>query len=285
MLLREEVDEALGQSGRAIALLGKLSAEEEDFVRQSNHRIHFFLCSAVAMIIVALAGLLTARVSHSQMVRLDAMTMIGDCISFILNICVEKLKQRSLQERQGKEGRKMVLLYDIAGGGSSFLILSVIVIWGAYLSQARLANPEGHVITHLYTVFGYASVNMIVDVAVCVYWRRISAPASSAEDTSALNLYSGLVHLGMDLARCVVTMVTSAFMMFHPKLQIKNALADALGSFALCILIGMSATLMLTQAVYEYQEYRELCEERGNPQEESLEAPEETNRHASSSSS
>merc|ERR1719160_556104 len=127
------------------------------------------------MIFMTLVGLVVARLTSSDMVAVDVVNMLGDGISFIINIMVEKVKQRQTQSQAKVEPRKRILLLDMVGGACSFVILCAIVIWGAYSANKRLSDPVDNPIHSRIYIFDYAVLNLVVDLVVFWYFSFLTS--------------------------------------------------------------------------------------------------------------
>lgn len=193
------------------------------------------------------------------MVAVDVINMLGDAISFVINIVTEKIKQKQTQSQSKLESRKRILLLDTVGGVSSFIILLGIVIWGAYSANVRLSNPLGNPINNGPAIFGYAVLNLVIDIVVFVRFSHLANIAVG--DGNSLNLTSGAMHLGIDAARCIITIIVSSSMLWHPQLSVTNALADAVGALLLCVILGFSSVLIAVQTFESWKAYNSLRNE------------------------
>merc|ERR1719387_2555849 len=131
----------------------------------------------MTMMVVSVLDICTSSYSNSDMVSVDAFTMVSDAMSFLINIIVEKVKQRTMQTKRGSvEGHKALLQLDVLGGVCSFLILIIIVIWGALAADERLRHPrakDSQIKFRLY-IFLYSFFNLAVDSVVFFWYRRLS---------------------------------------------------------------------------------------------------------------
>lgn len=240
-----------------------LARGEEDAVdvEECKSRSGFFLASAVCMIVVGAAGFVVSMYTGSDMVTVDFWDMVVDIAALIFSICVEQYKQYSMKNTtDALASRKNVLLIDACGGLTSFMFLLVVIVAGVFLSKDELENPQDNMIHNRLWVLGYALLSVLGDIVPMAMYRQTLSTIMS-DDANKLNLLSGLMHIGIDLARAVVTCITSLWMLTAGKGELGLNIADGVGTLVICGLVLVSSLFVASEAAGSFREVVEINEE------------------------
>lgn len=248
-------------------LSGGFCENVEQELSECDIRFNFLLISCICMGVVGICGILINTSTHSDMVLVDILDMCADVFGLLLSMKIEMMKRGFIESRtKGNElkNRADVLMADAIGGLVSFSLLLSIVVVGALVSVSDIqrADLQEIQVRNRKWILMYAFISIVGDVIPLTwFFKNTSSAVARDQDSNKLNILSGLLHIGIDCLRAVVTFATTLIMLFTPTSKVMDTEVDGYGSLCICILVLSSAVWVGHEAAVSFQEVHSLNEE------------------------
>jgi len=173
----------------------------------------------------------------------DSITMVVDCVTYLLNIYTE-IQKSEIQMTHGEQissSSKLEKYVTVVSGLSLLVVTSFLM----YDASSRLISESGIDPVNPFIMLGFTLVNLIINIVGCLTFSGLCEKKDYRKvDRHSLNMTSAFVHLVADTMRTLTVLSSSLVVLLTSGDAVE---ADAIGSLVVSTLIIFAVLFLFVE--------------------------------------